>query len=203
MRSEAPALLPILRSHHQGRLLADLLLHPDEETTLTDLARRLDMALSTAHLEVGRLVDAGILRERSIGRSRLVSANRDSRLFTALSQLLLLTYGPAVVVAEEFAQLTAKPQVFIFGSWAARNAGVIGAAPNDIDVLVVGDKVSRLAVDAAAQRCEDRLRIPVNPVIMTRARWRDAKDPLSSQIQSGPLYVVVPQNNTAKPALVS
>jgi hypothetical protein len=157
------------------------------------------MALSTAHLEVGRLVDAGILRERSIGRSRLVSANRDSRLFAALSQLLLLTYGPAVVVAEEFAQLTAKPLVFIFGSWAARDAGVVGAAPNDLDVLVVGDKVSRLAVDAAAQRCEDQLRIPVNPVIITHARWRDAKDPLSSQIQSGPIYPVMPCQEAEKP----
>lgn len=197
MRSEAPALLPILRSHHQGRLLADLLLHPDEETTLTDLARRLDMALSTVHLEVGRLVDAGILRERAVGRSRLVGANGDSRFFPALSQLLLLSYGPAVVVGEEFAGLAKSTEVFIFGSWAAGYAGEIRAAPNDIDVLVVGDRVSRLDVDAAAQRCEDRLRIPVNPVVMTRARWRDRNDPLAAQIVAGPVYPVVDQDAAA------
>ncbi len=188
MRSEPPPLLPIMRSHHQARLLADLLLHPEEETTLTDLARRLDMAVSTTHLEVGRLVDAGILLERQVGRSRLVRANRASRLFPALSQLLLLTYGPAVVVGEEFADVARKAEVFIYGSWAARYAGEIGIAPNDIDILVVGDRVSRLEVDAAAQRCEDRLRIPVNPVVMSRTRWRDDTDPLAAQIHTGAIY---------------
>jgi DNA-binding transcriptional ArsR family regulator len=171
-------------------LLADLLLHPDEETTLTDLARRLDMAVSTVHLEVGRLVDAGILSERQVGRSRLVRANRDSRLFPVLSQLMLLTYGPAVVIAEEFRDVGASADVAIFGSWAARYAGTVGAAPNDIDVLVVGDKVSRLAVDAAAQRSEDRLRIQVNPVVMAPARWQAGDDPFAAQIKAGPTYFV-------------
>src|SRR5665647_2664121 len=41
MRSEAPALMPIFRSQHQAALLAWLLLHPDDEYTLTDLAKRL------------------------------------------------------------------------------------------------------------------------------------------------------------------
>jgi hypothetical protein len=183
-------LLPILRSHHQGQLLADILLHPDEETTLTDLARRLGMAVSTAHLEIGRLVDAGILRERLVGRSRLVSANRSSRLFAPLSQIMLLTYGPAVVIGEEFSEFYATADVSIFGSWAARYAGQVGAAPNDIDVLLVGDKVSRLAVDAAAQRAEDRLRIQVNPVVMTPARWHDVTDPLAVQIHASSLFPV-------------
>jgi DNA-binding transcriptional ArsR family regulator len=190
MRSEPPPLLPILRSHHQAQLLADILLHPDEETSLTDLARRLDMAVSTVHLEVGRLIDAGILSDRQVGRSRLVRANRDGRLFAVLSQLMLLTYGPAVVIAEEFRDVGATAEVAIFGSWAARYAGTIGAAPNDIDVLVVGDKVSRLAVDAAAQRSEDRLRIQVNPVAMTQARWHGSKDPLAAQIQAGPTFSI-------------
>lgn len=190
MRSEPPPLLPILRSHHQAQLLADLLLHPDEETTLTDLARRLDMAVSTAHLELGRLVDAGILSQRSVGRSRLVRANRDSRLFPVLSQLMLLTYGPAVVIAEEFHDVAETADVAIFGSWAARYAGTVGAAPNDIDVLVVGNKVSRIAVDAAAQRSEDRLRIQVNPVVMTQERWQGAGDPFTAQIKAGPTVFV-------------
>lgn len=37
-RSDAPPLLPILRSRHQADLLAVLLLHPDRAYTLIDLA---------------------------------------------------------------------------------------------------------------------------------------------------------------------
>src|SRR6266511_4000302 len=42
MRSQAPPLLPILRSRHQGELLAVLLLHPDREYTLSELSRPVD-----------------------------------------------------------------------------------------------------------------------------------------------------------------
>src|SRR6266511_928251 len=38
MRSQAPPLLPILRSRHQGELLAVLLLHLDREYPLSELS---------------------------------------------------------------------------------------------------------------------------------------------------------------------
>jgi hypothetical protein len=111
---------------------------------------------------------------------------------------MLLTYGPAVVIAEEFSELATKAEVSIFGSWAARYAGTVGAAPNDVDVLVIGDKVSRLAVDAAAQRSEERLRIQVNPVVMTRARWHDHTDPLAAQIQAGAVFPVADESSESR-----
>jgi hypothetical protein len=38
MRSDAPRLLPVLRSQHQAELLAMLLLHPEQEYTIAALA---------------------------------------------------------------------------------------------------------------------------------------------------------------------
>ena len=38
MRSEAPALMPILRSQHQAELLTLLLLHPGTEYSITELS---------------------------------------------------------------------------------------------------------------------------------------------------------------------
>src|SRR6266511_3264407 len=57
MRSQAPPLLPILRSRHQGELLAVLLLHPDREYTLSELSRRLNVPLSTVQGEANRLIE--------------------------------------------------------------------------------------------------------------------------------------------------
>src|SRR5664280_578794 len=62
MRSEAPALMPIFRSQHQAALLAWLLLHPEDEYTLTELAKKLDVPLTTLQREAQRLVGAGILQ---------------------------------------------------------------------------------------------------------------------------------------------
>ena len=56
-------------------MLAWLFLHPDDEYTLTDLAKRLGVPLTTLQREAQRLVVAGILPDRTIGRSRLLRAN--------------------------------------------------------------------------------------------------------------------------------
>src|SRR5665811_2064615 len=67
MRSEAPALMPIFRSQHQAALLAWLLLHPEHEYTLTELATKLDVPLTTLQREAQRLVGAGLLQDRTLG----------------------------------------------------------------------------------------------------------------------------------------
>ncbi len=79
MRSNAPALLPILRSRHLAQVLTLLLLHPDAEYTLTEVASKLHLPLTTVQREVTRLSSAQLIRERRVGRSRLVSADPASR----------------------------------------------------------------------------------------------------------------------------
>lgn len=187
MRSSAPPLLPILRSHTQGRILAAVLLHPDREVMTSDLARELRVPMSTASAEVGRLVDAGILSSRRLGRSVLLRANPKSRLVPPLTQLLAMTYGPRDAIAEEFAGI--GDAVVIFGSWAAREHGSPGKEPGDVDVLVLGS-VSRPEVYDAAARVEERVGFPVNPVVRPLTAWDDAGDPLVDEIRTKP-YVVV------------
>jgi DNA-binding transcriptional ArsR family regulator len=190
MRSAAPALLPVFRSRLQADILAALLLNPEREYSVTDLARRFDAPLSTVHGEVKRLTEAGLLRRRNVGRSALVQANPGNRLVGPLAELLFLSWGPPQVVAEDFAELDGAERVLIFGSWAARYLQQHGPPPHDLDVLVVG-RPAREAVYDAADRAQQRLGMPVNPVIRTGDAWREAADPLVQQIQSGPFVVVL------------
>lgn len=190
MRSSAPALLPIFRSHLQADILAALLLNPEREYSLTDLAQRFDAPLSTVHGEVKRLTEAGLLRRRTIGRSAMVQANSANRLVEPLTELLFLSWGALQVVAGEFSELEGAERVLIFGSWAARYLQSPGPPPHDLDVLIVG-RPTRESVYDAADRAQHRLGMPVNPVIRTADAWRDAADPLVQQIQSGPFVVVL------------
>ena len=190
MRSAAPALLPVFRSKLQADILAALLLNPERECSLTDLARRFDAPLSTVHYEVKRLTEAGLLRRRNVGRSAIVQANSGNRLVEPLAELLFRSWGPMQVVADEFAGLDGAERVLIFGSWAARYDQRPGPPPHDLDVLVVG-RPRREYVYDAADRAEQRLAMPVNPVIRTADAWRNATDPLVQQIQSGPFVTVL------------
>lgn len=189
MRSEGPALLPIFRSQHQAELLTLLMLHPEREFMVSDLAAQLSVPLSTLHREVVRLDAAGLITSRSLGRTRLLRANFEHPAAPALAQLLEITFGPRVIVAQEFAILGAEI-VLIFGSWAARYAGEAGQPPRDIDVLVVGD-VDRADVYEAADRVQARLGLEVNPVVRTKRQWLEPVDTLVPQIKASPYALVL------------
>ncbi len=166
MRTRAPLLAPVFRSDGQARLLAVVLLG-GAEVSITDLAGAAHLAYPTAHREVARLLDAGILAEREVGRTRLVRANPDSPLTEPLRQILLVATGPVALLAEEFAQIPGVESAFLYGSFAARVQGLDGPAPKDIDVMVVGAPDAAAVYDAC-ERVEQLVGRPVNPTITTR-----------------------------------
>jgi DNA-binding transcriptional ArsR family regulator len=188
MRAEAPALMPILRSQQQAELLTLLLLHPRTEYSITELSQKLGVPLTTVQREINRFSEVGLITERRVGRTREVSANPKSRYTRPLTELLTLAFGPHVVISEEFADIRATG-IAIYGSWAARYNGVAGAAPADVDVLVVGE-APRADLYDAADRAEQRIGFPVNVTLASPGRWAAASDALTQQIQSAPLVWV-------------
>ena len=130
----------------------------------------------------------------------MVRANTGNRLVEPLTELLFLSWGPLQVIAEEFAGLDGAERVLIFGSWAARYLQQHGPPPHELDVLVVGHS-ARGDVYDAADRAQQRLGMPVDPVIRPATAWQEADDPLVQQIQSGPFVVVlVPDEDDQKSA---
>jgi len=172
------------------------MLHPDQEFSVSDLAARLGVPLSTLHREVVRLDEADLISSRALGRNRLLRANTDHPAAPALTQLLEVTFGPRAVIGEEFA-IEGAEQVIIFGSWAARYAGEAGPPPHDIDVLVIG-KVDRADLYDAADRAHARLGIEVNPVVRSPQQWEEPADPLVAQIMASAFTVVLDTRELVK-----
>lgn len=196
MRSVAPALLPIFRSSHQAGLLSRLFL-TDDEIPMTDLAHTLDIPLTTLHREAERLEQAGLLTSRRSGRTRLFRANRRHPAAAPLTDLLTVTFGPAQVIADEFAELGAA-SVIVHGCWAQRYDGQHGAFPTAVEVLVVDDGLDDEAVRAAAAATERRLGLPVVAAISTRASWQSARpDPEIAAIRAQPFLTVLTASEPA------
>ena len=122
MQAPAPPLLPLLRSRLQAELLTLVLLSPGREWSLTELAARAGGSVSSAQREMVRAAEAGVVSSRRVGSTRLVTA-AESPLTGPLTELLVRSFGPRQVVAEEFAGLAGVDGVYLFGSWAARYAG--------------------------------------------------------------------------------
>lgn len=138
VNTPASALLPILRSELMAKLLAEIFTHPGTELSLADLQRRTGGHAASVHRETLRLIVAGILIDRYVGRTRLVKANTAARLFAPLRELIQATYGVQPVLEELLEDAEGVEKAFIFGSWAARHAGEPGPEPHDIDLLLVG-----------------------------------------------------------------
>ena len=147
-RAPAPALLPILRSAQQGRILAALLDDPTTEVTASELARRLGIPQPTVAREVQRARDAGILRSRTVGRNVLVSADPTSVYAVPLRELVVRAFGPPRRLAAALEPIAGIERAYLFGSWAARFVGEPGPRPGDLDLLVLGRPEERVVYDA-------------------------------------------------------
>ena len=137
MRTSPPLLAPIFRSAGQAAILAEVLL-TGETLGLGELARRAGVPKSSAHREVSRLVDAGLLLVATVGREWQVSANPTSPLTPPVRQIVLLAFGPVPLLEKHLSKIDGVEAAAIFGSFAARASGVPGGPPRDIDVLIVG-----------------------------------------------------------------
>jgi predicted nucleotidyltransferase len=190
MKVPAPSLAPILRSDAQGRILARLLVDPEASYSLSDLVAWSKTSMPTVQREVERAERAGIVTTDRVGPSRLVRANVNHPLHRALRRIILATYGPPAVIADEFEDIPGAHAVVLFGSWAARYLGEPGRAPNDIDVLVIG-AADRDVVDDAAERAERRIGVPVQATARTRSQWESGRETFLHEVRSRPLVLVL------------
>ncbi|MEV7924848.1 MarR family transcriptional regulator [Kitasatospora sp. NPDC088779] len=186
MQTPPPALLPLLRTPFQGELLAWLYLHPEDETSLTDIALRFGVSSATASREADRLSEAELITARRHGNLRLLRANTSGRLSDVLTDLFALTYGPIAVLGDLVLPLAGVEEAHIYGSWAARYSGERGGVPNDVDVLVVGNPDEDELYEAARQ-AERVLGREVNVHRVSPAHWREpGTDPFLTGVHSRP-----------------
>jgi predicted nucleotidyltransferase len=176
-------------------VLTLVLLNPDREWTLTELASRVQSSVSSAQREIVRGERAGVMTSRRVGRTRLVKAER-SPLTAPLTELLLRSFGPRQVLADALANVTGIENAYLFGSWAARYAGQEGHPPADLDVLVIGTP-DRDELDDAAQRASARVAREVNVTIRSADWWRSGDDGFHAEVTQRPLIPIhLPERNT-------
>lgn len=188
MRTRVPLLAPIFRSENQARLLSELELM-GSELSIRDLSSTILVPYATVHNEVDKLVDAGILRSRTVGRTRLISANPDSPLTRPLREILAIATGPVVLLRESLKDTEGIESAFIYGSFAARLTGVEGPAPNDIDLMVIGTPAPPEIYDACAE-VSDLVKRPVNPTILTSEEFSHDSGFIDS-VRSRPAVAVI------------
>src|SRR3990167_5101852 len=110
-------LTDILFGTYRKKVLSLLLLHPDTDYHVRELARQTHTAAGTLHKELARLASAGLLLRKQQGNQVRYQANQQCPVFPELAGLLRKTTGAAEILTPPLTPLH-PPLALIFGSVA-------------------------------------------------------------------------------------
>ncbi|MEO6320631.1 MAG: nucleotidyltransferase domain-containing protein [Polaromonas sp.] len=174
----------ILFGTYRKKVLSLLLLHPDTDYHVRELARQTQTAAGTLHKELTRLAAAGLLLRKPQGNQVRYQANRQCPVFAELAGLLRKTTGAVETVANAL-QALQPPLALIFGSVAKGTE----TAGSDVDVLVISDALGFADVVKALYPAQAELAREINPVLYSSAEFQrrvQTGDPFALDIVNGP-----------------
>ena len=185
--SNTSALMDLLFPGARQKVLAQLLLVPEADLHLRELARLTGSHAGTLARELDKLTEAGLLLRSEHGNQVRYRANRGHPLYDDLAAMFRKTHGAAAVLREVLAPLAGKIRVaLVFGS-TARGAQSAGS---DIDLLVVGE-VGFAELVQALYPAQVELRREINPVLYSPAEY-------AQRVQRGEAFV---REITGKPVV--
>ncbi len=159
----------VLFGRTRRSVLALLYGHADEEFYLRQIIRAAGIGQGTMQRELGKLVGAGLVLRRTLGRQVFFRANPDSPVYKELRGLLMKTAGVADVLREALAPLAGRIEVaFVYGSVARGDE----RRASDVDVMVVGE-VSFAEVSQTLLPAQERLGREVNPTVYSPAEFKE------------------------------
>lgn len=157
-------LLELLFGVYRRKVLALLLLRPDESFYVREIARLTGVPVGSLHRELRSLADAGLLAREPVGNQVRYRANRGHQIYAELAEIFAKTAGLADVLRDALMPLAARIELaFVFGSLAEGKQRTV----SDVDVFVAGD-ASFAEVVKALSATQAQLGREVNPVVMTR-----------------------------------
>ena len=154
-------------NQYRRKVLALLLMQPDQKLHLRELARQTQAAPGTLKKELDALCRVGLINSERVGNQVQFQANQSHPVFTELQALIRKTTGLADVLRQALQPLGDQVALaFVFGSMASGSAH----AGSDVDVLVVGS-ASFAQVVEATYAAQAQLGRDINPKVMTPTEW--------------------------------
>jgi predicted nucleotidyltransferase len=194
----AKQLIELMFGAYRRRLLAQLLLRPDEKFHVRELGRMTGLPAGSIHRELKALSEAGLLLREHLGNQVHYQANPACAIYDELAGIFRKTVGLAGLVRDALAALAGRIDVaFVFGSLATGRH----TYSSDVDVMIIGD-LALVDVVKALSPVQDELRREINPVVMTakrfKAQWRKDDRFVKRVMAEARIFVIGDDNELAE-----
>ena len=171
MKTKAALSDLLFPNQYRRKVLGLLLMRPEQQIHLRELARVIGAAPGTLKKELDALCEAGLLRAERVGNQVRFCANTAHPVFPELQALIRKTIGLADALRLSLAPLAGRiDAAFVFGSMASGTE----SAGSDIDLMVVGDAGFAEVVDATYE-AQAALGREINPNVMSASEWQAKK----------------------------
>lgn len=171
MKTKAALSDLLFPNQYRRKVLGLLLMRPEQQIHLRELARVIGAAPGTLKKELDALCEAGLLRAERVGNQVRFCANTAHPVFPELQALIRKTIGLADALRLSLAPLAGRiDAAFVFGSMASGTE----SAGSDIDLMVVGDAGFAEVVDATYE-AQAALGREINPKVMSASEWQTKK----------------------------
>ncbi len=179
-----------LFSDYRRRVLALLLLRPDEHFHVREISRLTAVPAGSLHRELKLLAEAGFLVRHTAGNQVRYRADRDCPIYNELAGIFRKTNGIADIIRLALLPLSDSIKfAFVFGSVAKGEQH----AASDVDVCIVGS-VSFTDVVLALADMRLQLGREINPVVITPDQFitkLNAGEQFVSRIMSEPKIFLI------------
>jgi predicted nucleotidyltransferase len=163
---------------YRRRVLAFLLLRPDEHYHVREISRLTSVPVGPLHRELKILTEAGIISRKASSNQVQYQANRDCPIYQELAGIFRKTSGLADILRAALAPLSQTvAAAFVFGSVAKAEEH----AASDVDVFVVGSVTFTEVVLSLAEK-QSEIGRDINPVVMSEEEF-------SSKLAAGEHFV--------------
>lgn len=180
-----------LFSDSQARIFPWLFGQPEREFHLSELRRLTGLGSASLQRELNRLTEAGLLDSERIGNMRRFRANPDSPVFAELVALTRKTLGAQPLLRDAMAPLAPKLKAaWIYGSYAKQT----DTAQSDIDVMLIGNRLTLVQVLEVLAPIEAQLGRKINPTLYTMAEFskrRNETDSFVNRVLEQPVLPLI------------
>lgn len=158
-----------LFTESQSRVFRWLFGQPERGFHLSELRRLTGLGSASLQRELNRLAEAGLVNTDRVGNLRRFQANDQSPVYAELLSLTRKTLGAEPALREALQQL--EPDLhsaWVYGSVAKRS----DTAKSDIDVMLVGERLTLNNVLKVLLPLEPQLGRKINPTLYTPAEFK-------------------------------
>ena len=180
-----------LFSDSQARVLSWLFGQPERGFHLSELRRLTGLGSASLQRELNKLAEAGLVNADRVGNLRRFQANAQSPVYAELLSLTRKTLGVEPLLRDALEPLAPDLKTaWIYGSVAKQT----DTAASDIDLMLIGDKLTLAKLLKVLVPLEPQLGRKINPTLYTPAefkRRRAERDSFVNRVLAQPVLPLI------------